>query len=157
MSVSVGDQAPDFTLLNQRGEPVTLSELRGRKVVLVFFPWAFSRICTGELCDLRDRRGEFDDDTVMLGISIDSKHAQAAFAERDGYQFDLLSDSWPYGEVARAYGVFNEERGAARRGTIIIDRAGTIRWMVVNEIGEARDAGEYRQALIDIDLVDATV
>ncbi len=150
MSVTIGQPAPDFTLVNQRGEPVALSSLRGRKVVLVFYPFAFSSICTGELCSLRDRRGDFDDDTVLLGISVDTKHALRVFAEQEGLGFDLLSDFWPHGAVAQSYGVFLPERGMATRGTFVIDREGVVRWAVVNGPGEARDPGDYRAALAEI-------
>jgi peroxiredoxin len=150
MSVTVGDAAPDFTLLNQRGEAVTLSDLRGRKVVLVFYPFAFSSLCTGELCSLRDRRGDFDDDTVLLGISVDTKHALRVFAEQEGLGFDLLSDFWPHGEVAQAYGVFLPERGMATRATFVIDREGIVRWSVVNHPGQPRDPEDYRAALTQI-------
>jgi peroxiredoxin len=147
MSVTVGQMAPDFTVVNQRGEKVTLSELRGRKVVLVFFPFAFSGLCTGEMCDLRDRRAEFDDDTVLLGISADPKHALRVFAEQEGLGFDLLSDFWPHGEVAQAYGVFLPERGMATRATFIIDREGVVAWAVINGPGETRNVSDYREAL----------
>jgi peroxiredoxin len=150
MSVTVGQPAPDFTLVNQRGEEVTLSQLRGRKVVLVFYPFAFSGICTGELCDLRDRRGDFDDDTVLLGISVDTKHALRVFSEREGLGFDLLSDFWPHGAVAQAYGVFLPERGMATRASFVLDREGIVRWAVVNGPGEARDPNDYREALAGI-------
>lgn len=150
MSVTVGQPAPDFTLVNQRGEEVTLSQLRGRKVVLVFYPFAFSGICTGELCDLRDRRGDFDDDTVLLGISVDTKHALRVFAEQEGLGFDLLSDFWPHGAVAQAYGVFLPERGMATRASFVLDREGIVRWAVVNGPGEARDPNDYREALAGI-------
>ncbi|MGB7982365.1 MAG: peroxiredoxin [Candidatus Nanopelagicales bacterium] len=150
MSVTVGQIAPDFTLLNQAGQQVTLSELQGRKVVLVFYPFAFSSICTGELCDLRDRRGEFDDDTVLLGISVDTKHALRVFAEQEGLGFDLLSDFWPHGEVAQAYGAFLEGPGMATRASFVLDREGVVRWAVVNGPGEARDPGDYRAALAEI-------
>ena len=118
MSVTVGQQAPDFTLVNQDGEKVTLSELRGRKVVLVFYPFAFSTLCTGELCALRDRRGDFDDDTVLLGISVDTKHALRVFAEQEGLGYDLLSDFWPHGAVAQAYGVFLPDAGQGHPGHV---------------------------------------
>ena len=145
---AVGVPAPDFELVNQFGEPVRLSELRGRAVVLVFFPFAFSGICTGELCEIRDNLALFEDaDAVVLGVSVDSKFAQRAYAEREGYTFDLLADFWPHGAVAEQYGVFDLESGMARRGTFIIDGAGIIRYVVVNPRGQARDFAEYRSAL----------
>ncbi len=152
MSVKVGQAAPDFTLVNQEGQKVTLSDLRGRKVVLVFYPFAFSPLCTTELCDLRDRRGDFDDDTVLLGVSVDTKHALKAFAEQEGLGFDLLSDFWPHGAVAQQYGVFMAEAGGkATRATFVLDRAGVVRWSVVNGPGEVRDPGAYRAALAELD------
>lgn len=150
MSVTVGQPAPDFTLVNQAGEQVTLSSLRGRKVVLVFYPFAFSSICTEEWCDMRDRTGDFGDDTVVLGVSVDTKHALRVFREQEGLAFDLLSDFWPHGEVARAYGVFLPERGMATRGTFVIDRDGIVRWAQVNHPGEARHPGDYVRALADV-------
>ncbi|MGO4193070.1 peroxiredoxin [Arthrobacter sp. YAF17] len=145
---AVGEAAPDFELVNQFGEPVTLSELRGRNVVLVFFPFAFSGICTGELCEIRDNLALLEDaDAAVLGISVDSKFAQRAYAEKEGYSFDLLADFWPHGAVARQYGVFDAESGMAKRGTFIIDAGGTVRYVVVNPRGQARDFTEYRAAL----------
>ncbi|MCB5294307.1 putative peroxiredoxin [Arthrobacter sp. SO3] len=145
---AVGDVAPDFELLNQFGEPVALSELRGRNVVLVFFPFAFSGICTGELCEIRDNLAIFEgSDAVVLGISVDSKFAQRAYAEKEGYAFDLLADFWPHGAVAEHYGVFDPASGMAKRGTFIIDANGIVRYVVVNPRGQARDFAEYRSAL----------
>lgn len=145
---ALGEAAPDFELVNQFGEPVRLSELRGRNVVLVFFPFAFSGICTGELCEIRDNLALFEDaDAVVLGISVDSKFAQRAYAEKEGYAFDLLADFWPHGAVAERYGVFDADSGMARRGTFIIDAAGTVRYVVVNPRGQARDFTAYRAAL----------
>ena len=139
MPVEVGHEAPDFTLRDQNGADVALSSFRGDKnVVLVFFPWAFSGKCTGELCALSDRLPEFaNDDTVTLAVSCDSVFTQKVFAEREGYTFPLLSDAWPHGATAQAYGVFVEERGAALRATFIIDKQGIVRWSVVHPIGEA--------------------
>ena len=151
MSVTVGQVAPDFTLVNQAGDKVTLSEFRGRKVVLVFYPFAFSPLCTSEMCDLRDRRGEFDDDTVLLGISVDTKYALRVFAEQEGLGFDLLSDFWPHGAVAQEYGVFLPDAGGkATRATFVIDREGVVRWAIINGPGEPRDPGDYRAALADL-------
>jgi peroxiredoxin len=145
---AVGGAAPDFELLNQYGEPVRLSDLRGRNVVLVFFPFAFSGICTGELCEIRDNLALFEDaDAVVLGISVDSKFAQRAYAEKEGYAFDLLADFWPHGAVADEYGVFDTGSGMAKRGTFIIDASGIVRYVVVNPRGQARDFAGYRAAL----------
>ena len=147
--VEVGQQAPDFTLVDQHGEQVSLSQFRGRKnVVLLFFPYAFSGTCTGELCTIRDRLPTFvNDDTVTLAVSVDHKFAQRAFAEKEGYDFPLLADFWPPGEVAKKYGVFVDDKGAAKRGTFIIDKDGIVRWKVVNAIPDARDQTEYKKAL----------
>jgi len=151
MSVTVGQVAPDFTLVNQAGEKVTLSDFRGRKVVLVFYPFAFSPLCTSEMCNLRDRRGDFDDDTVLLGVSVDTKYALRVFAEQEGLGFDLLSDFWPHGAVAQEYGVFLPEAGGkATRATFVIDREGVVRWAIINGPGEPRDPGDYRAALADL-------
>jgi mycoredoxin-dependent peroxiredoxin len=152
MSIEVGQPAPDFSLPNQHGEPITLSSFRGEKnVVVVFYPWAFTGVCTGELCELRDRIATFDnDETVTLAISCDAKFSLRIFAEREGYTFNLLSDHWPHGAAAQAYGVFNEKAGAALRGTFIIDREGIVRYAVVNAIPDARDPGEYEKVLASL-------
>jgi mycoredoxin-dependent peroxiredoxin len=150
--VQPGRTAPDFTLANQHGESVTLSALRGRAVVLIFYPFALSRTCTGELRDIRDRIVTFDNDrTVTLAVSCDAVYSLRAFADAEGYSFNLLSDFWPHGEVSRLYGVFVESRGAAKRGTFVIDRDGVVRWSIVHEIGEGRDVTEYLRALKDLD------
>jgi mycoredoxin-dependent peroxiredoxin len=149
MTIEVGQQAPDFELKNQFGTPVRLSSLRGEKnVVLVFFPKAFTATCTGELCAIRDENTVFEnDDTVVLGISCDSDATLKVFAETEKYEFSLLSDFWPHGEVARLYGVFLEERGFALRATFIIDKEGVVRWTVVNSPADARRTEDYREAL----------
>lgn len=148
----VGGTAPDFELANQFGEPVRLSSFRGQNVVLVFYPFAFSGICTGELCEIRDNLAVFEDtNAVVLAVSVDSKFSLRAYAGQEGYSFDLLADFWPHGAVASAYGVFDPETGMAKRGTFIIDAAGTIRYSVVNPRGQARDFSEYRAALAGLE------
>lgn len=149
MSVEVGQEAPDFTLRSAGNEKVSLSSFRGEKnVVLVFYPWAFTGTCTGELCEIRDRIATFSgDDVVTLAVSCDSRHSLRVFAEQQGYTFPLLSDFWPHGEVAMSYGVFNDAVGAAIRGTFIIDRAGVVRYTVINGIPDARDPDEYEAVL----------
>ncbi|MEV0967781.1 peroxiredoxin [Microtetraspora glauca] len=148
MSVEVGDRAPDFELQDQHGAPVRLSDLQGRKVVLVFYPLAFTSVCHGELSAIRDELvPAAEGDVEVLTVSVDSVFAHRAWADREGYTFSMLSDFWPHGEVARAYGVFDEEKGIALRGTFIIDGEGVIRWKIVNAIGSARDVTEYQKVL----------
>ncbi|MCF3963458.1 peroxiredoxin [Streptomyces fuscigenes] len=154
MAVAVGATAPDLTLQDQHGRTVRLSDFRGpggRNVVLVFYPHAFSGTCTGELQELRERAGAFEErDAELLGCSTDSVYAQRAFADGEGIEFPLLADFWPHGAAARAYGVFDEERGRAVRGTFVIDTAGVVRWSIVNPVHEARDSGAYLKALAEI-------
>ena len=152
MSINVGDLAPDFELVNQFGEKVSLSSFKGKKnVVLVFFPFAFTGTCTGELCALRDDLSDFQNESIeLLAISCDAMFTQKVFAEKEGYNFPLLSDFWPHGAVASKYGVFNEDRGLALRGTLIIDKAGIVRWSVVNSPAEARKIEDYRSALASL-------
>jgi peroxiredoxin len=149
MALEIGTTAPDFKLKNQHGEEISLSSFKGNKnVVVLFYPFAFSGICTGELCGLRDDLASFQNDNVeLLAISCDPMHSLKAYAEKEGYKFSLLADFWPHGEVAKKYGVFNEDRGCAIRGTFIIDKSGILRWSVVNSIGDARNLVDYKEAL----------
>ncbi len=152
MAVEIGDVAPDFTLKDQHGTDIKLSELRGSKnVVLVFYPLAFSGVCSGELCEMRDQFPEADgEDVELLTVSVDSIFVHKQWAEEQNYQFGLLSDFWPHGGVAKAYGVFDDERGIATRGTFVIDKTGVIRWKVVNAIPQARELAEYKKALAEL-------
>jgi peroxiredoxin len=142
-------QAPDFELPNQFGEHIRLADYRGVKpVALVFFPLAFSSTCTAELCALRDNIALFKDHRVeLIGISVDSKATLRSFAETEGYDFTLLADFWPHGEVAKEYGVFLEHKGFANRATFLIDVDGIIRSQFVTAPGQARDVADYRAAL----------
>lgn len=144
-----GVEAPGFTLPDHHGRQVSLSDFRGRRVVvLVFYPYAFTSTCTGELRTLQDTLPTFqNDDIQLLAVSCDSMFALRVFADQEGLGYPLLSDFWPHGEVARAYGVFDEERGAAVRGTFVVDRGGVLRWQVVNAIPDARDTAEYERVL----------
>jgi peroxiredoxin len=149
MTVEVGDQAPDFELKDQHGTPVRLSSFLGSKnVVLVFYPLAFSGVCSGELCTLRDEFPAVSrDDTALLTVSVDAMWAHRAWAEQEHFEFPLLSDFWPHGSVASVYGVFDQERGIATRGTFVIDKDGVVRWKVVNPIPQPRDIADYQKAL----------
>ncbi|MEU0796922.1 peroxiredoxin [Amycolatopsis sp. NPDC005961] len=152
MTVEVGSEAPDFTLNDYNKQPVQLSSFRGDKPVLVvFYPFAFSGICTGELCQLRDEFADYDNKGVqILGVSVDTPFSLKAWAEKEGYQFPLLSDFWPHGEVAKAYGVFNEQAGLAVRGTFLIDTTGVVRFAEVNAPGEARDQQGWKKAVAEL-------
>jgi peroxiredoxin len=149
MPVEVGEEAPDFELSDQHGQRVRLSSYRGTKAVLVvFYPFSFSGICGSELHALEEARAELDNETVaLLAVSVDSMYAQRAYAERDGFSYPLLADFWPHGEVATAYGVFDEKAGAAVRGTFLVDRDGVVRWTLVNDIGDGRDVAELVKAV----------
>jgi peroxiredoxin len=152
MTLEIGQQAPDFELRDQHGQRVRLASFRGsRAVTVMFYPFAFSGVCTGELCSVRDNLPTFEsDDVQVLAVSCDPMFSLRAFAERDGLTFPLLSDFWPHGEVARAYGVLNENRGCADRSTFIVDRTGVVRWMVHNQMPEARDLEEQARVLADL-------
>jgi len=149
MAPEVGTEAPDFTVKDQNNQDVTLSSFRGRQaVLLVFYPFAFSGICTGELCAVRDDLADFqNDDVQILAISTDHPYALKAWSESQGFDFPLLSDFWPHGEVSQSYGVFFEARGMAVRGTFLVDTSGIVRFAEVNGPGEPRDQSGWRKAV----------
>ena len=151
-AIAVGTEAPDFELRDNNAQTHRLSSFRGEKnVVLVFYPFAFTGVCTGEMCAIRDDVSSLqNDDTQVFAISCDTVASLRVFAEKEGLTYPLLSDFWPHGEVARAYGVFNETLGAADRGTFIIDKSGVVRWTVRNEIKDARDLADYQKALAEL-------
>ena len=151
-AIAVGTEAPDFELRDNNAQTHRLSSFRGEKnVVLVFYPFAFTGVCTGEMCAIRDDVSSLqNDDTQVFAISCDTVASLRVFAEKEGLTYPLLSDFWPHGEVAKAYGVFNETLGAADRGTFIIDKSGVVRWTVRNEIKDARDLADYQKALAEL-------
>jgi peroxiredoxin len=143
----VGSQAPDFVARNQHGETVGLPDFRGRRdVVLVFYPYAFSGVCTSELTALRDLP-DLAAAAEILAVSCDPMFTLRAYADSAGLEFSLLSDFWPHGSIASQYGVFDADRGCAGRGTFVIDQAGVIRWSVVSGFTQARDPDDYLKAL----------
>jgi mycoredoxin-dependent peroxiredoxin len=152
MTLQIGSPAPDFALRDQHRQIVRLTDFAGsQNVALVFYPFAFSGICTGELCELRDNVAMFADRNVQLvGVSCDPVYTQRAWAEAEKYEFPLLSDFWPHGEAARAYGVFSESTGAPVRGTFLVDTAGLLRWSMVNEPRQARPLSAYREAVAEL-------
>lgn len=146
MAIPIGSVAPDFSLKNQFGEEVTLSQFAGKKaVVLMFYPLSFSGICTGELCELRDNLSVFVDHNIeLMAVSVDSHFVQRVFAEQEGYSFNVLSDFWPHGGVAREYGVFVEESGIATRATFVVDIHGKVAGEIITNPGQARDFAAYK-------------
>lgn len=149
MPIEVGQPAPDFTSRDQHNQEISLADFRGaRAVLLVFYPFAFSRICTKELDAIRDDRATYQNpDVQVLPISVDHPFALKAWSEERGYDFPLLSDFWPHGATASAYGCFNDKAGFALRGTFLIDEDGIVRYAAVNEPGEQRDPAQWRDAI----------
>jgi peroxiredoxin (alkyl hydroperoxide reductase subunit C) len=149
MPLEIGTPAPDFTLLNQNREPVSLDDLKGSRSVIVFIPFAFTRTCQGELCQIRDEYSLFNDsDTRVVAITCNTLHANRVWSEQQGFHFDILSDFWPHGLVARKYDSFNEGYGYAERTTYFLDEGGTITAVTrSDQLGEARDFEYYRAAL----------
>ena len=147
--LAVGDVAPAFALSNQFGKVVTLEELTAdRAALLVFYPFAFSGICTGELQEIRDDLAKFQSEHVTtVAISCDPMFTLRAWDDAEAYFFPLLSDFWPHGAVSKAYDVFLEPAGLSIRGTFLIDTQGVVRWSLVNGPGEARDFGGFHEAL----------
>jgi peroxiredoxin (alkyl hydroperoxide reductase subunit C) len=150
MSIAIGATAPAFTLKDQSGNDVSLSDFAGEKAVaLVFYPFTFTGVCEGELCALRDDLGTYESAGVqVLAVSCDSRFSQGVWAEKQGWNFPVLSDFWPHGEVAKAYGVFNEAVGCANRATFLIGTDGTVvDAFETDNLGTAREQDRYAEAL----------
>ena len=152
MPLAVGTSAPDFTLKDQNNQEVRLADFHGRKaVLLVFYPLAFTGTCRGELTAIRDEIDLYVNDAVqVLTVSVDSTYSHKVWSLQQGFEFPLLADFWPHGEVAQAYEVFNPERGFANRGTFLIDAAGVIRFAEMLDPREPRDQKAWQQALQDL-------
>lgn len=150
--LGVGDVAPDFTLPDGDRNEVRLSEhAAGRVAVVVFFPWAFTSVCTAELCGLRDRLPELSSDgAATLAVSCDATATLRELTRQQGFGYPVLSDHWPHGEVSSAFGVFDPAIGAAVRGTFILDADRVVRWRVVNDVPDAREIDDYVRALSEL-------
>ena len=149
MPLDVGTPAPDFTLVNQDREPVSLEDLRGARSVIVFIPFAFTRTCESELCQIRDEYSMFNEAaSKVVAITCNTLHANKVWSEQQGFQFDILSDWWPHGAVSRKYETFNEGFGYAERTTYFLNENGIVTAVTRSEnLGEGRDFDEYRSAL----------
>ena len=145
--IAVGDQAPDFSLRNQDGEKVSLSDYRGRKVMLVFYPGDFSPVCGDQFSIYQEVKPEIEEKGVeLLGISVDSFFAHKAFQEKLGFDTTLLSDFEPKGEVARAYGSYVDKMGFANRTLVLVDEDGKVAWTY-----ESPNPGEFPGANVIFD------
>lgn len=149
MVAEVGSPAPEFTLTDQNGDEISLGSLRGRKTLVVFIPFPFSRTCEAELCTIRDNLGVLNEvDAAVVVITCDTRHVHRAWAEHQGFTFPILSDYWPHGAVARAYGCFDDRFGCATRATYVLDADGVVRRIITTDsLGTARDFGGYPEAL----------
>jgi mycoredoxin-dependent peroxiredoxin len=149
--LGIGEPAPSFTARNHHGELITVNSLRGAPAVMIFYPWAFSSICHDELAAVRDDHESF----VALGarvlaVSCDAMYTLRAYADAEGLPFELLSDHWPHGAIARAFGVFDDQAGCARRATFVLDSVGMIRWQQINQINEPREIAAVLDATANL-------
>lgn len=146
-----GDRAPGFELPNQYGELLSLASFAGHPVLLVFYPFAFSRVCSGELAELQRLLPDFEAaGASVLAISCDAKYSLRAWAQEQGWSLDLLSDFWPHGQVAQRYGAFDSSRGRATRASFLIGPDGTVRRSFRSALSEPRDPADYLRALGDL-------
>lgn len=148
VALDVGDPAPTFTAPTTDGDELDLAELRGAPVLLFFVPYAFTVTCTGELRALRDRYAELTaGGTRVLALTCDTVFTLRTFAEAEGLPFPVASDFWPHGEIAEAYGVFDDQVGCALRASFLLDAEGRVAWSVVNQLGDARDVDDHLAAV----------
>jgi peroxiredoxin (alkyl hydroperoxide reductase subunit C) len=145
--IEAGETAPDFALRDQDGEEVSLSDYRGKKVLLVFYPFDFSPVCSDQLSLYQEVKPELEDKGLtVLGVSVDSPYAHKAFQEKLGIDTTLLSDFEPKGEVARAYGSYIDAVGMANRTLVLIDEDGVVAWAY-----ESPTPGEFPGANVIFD------
>jgi peroxiredoxin len=147
MVLKVGDVAPDFTLKDNHGKEASLGDFRGKKVVLGFHPLAWTSVCGQQMQDLEASAERLEKaNAVAFGLSIDTTFSKHAWAESLGVsKTRLLSDFWPHGDVAQTYGIFNDEAGASKRVTVIVDEKGIIRWMKIYPTPERPDIDEIME------------
>lgn len=152
MPATIGAPAPDFTLPDTDGTPVSPADLAGRKALVVFIPFPFTGICTGEVCALRDGIAALNDlEAAVVVITCTPRPSNAEWVRQNGLEFPVLSDFWPHGETARAYGCFNEDVGAADRVTYVLDAEGIVREIIASgSLGTPRRYDEYPAALTRI-------
>ena len=147
--VAVGEAAPDFVLRDQTRAKRTLADLVGSRSMVIFMPFAFTNTCLGEMCTLRDNLHFLESSgTRFFVITTDTLHSNRRWAEDQGFEFPILSDFWPHGEVAQAYGCFNRALGVAMRSTYVLDEAGVVKEIIATDrLDIPRDFGEYERAI----------
>ncbi|HEX9856273.1 MAG TPA: redoxin domain-containing protein [Acidimicrobiia bacterium] len=147
MTVAVGSPAPQFELRDQHGQKVSRDSLLGAKSLVVFIPYPFTRVCTSELCEIRDNTALLNDiDAKVVAITVDTVGAIRRWAEEQRYEFPVLSDFWPHGGVAQAYGAFDDTYGYAKRYTFVLDEDGIVRDVVKSD---ELSAGREFQAVVE--------
>jgi peroxiredoxin (alkyl hydroperoxide reductase subunit C) len=146
MTATAGRPAPPFSLPDQNRTQVSLASLSGSKSLVVFIPFAFTSVCEGELCTIRDAMPDLD--ARVVAITCDTAPVNRKWAAENGFTFPVLSDFWPHGEVTTRYGAFNRKTGAADRETFVVDASGIVRARITSDsLGMAREFDEYREAL----------
>ena len=152
MPLAIGTQAPDFTLVSQDREKVSPESLRGKRSMIVFMPYPFTSTCDSEMCNIRDTWDQFSGlDTNVVVITCHPVSTNRVWAAQNGYEFPILADYWPHGEVSRAYDSFDEQYGYSKRVTYVLDAEGVIREVIASDVlGEARDYASYPGALAEI-------
>ncbi len=155
MPLAAGQQAPSFELPDGDKNPVSLDSLKGSNAVIVFIPFPFTGTCEGELCDLRDRLNEFEKlDAKVVAITCDTPFSNKEWSAKNNFGFPVLSDFWPHGETAKAYGTFNDALGCANRSTFVLDAEGTVTAVVASDsLGQARESDHYIAALEALDAI----
>jgi peroxiredoxin len=156
--LTAGEPAPEFTLRSTPDESVSLSEFRGRPVVLAFYPADWSPVCSDQMALYNEMLDEFQEFRAeLVGISVDGVWCHAAFARQNKLHFPLLADFEPKGAVARAYGVYDGRDGTCERALFVIDPAGTIHWSYLSPIGVNPGANGILSALEDLKAKNETM
>lgn len=150
MTIKQGEKAPEFSLKDQNKEDISLADLKGKKVILSWHPLAFTPVCTDQMRSLERNYDRIQEkgDTVVIGISVDPFPAKQKWADMLCLKdITIVSDFYPYAEVTKAYGLFNEENGASLRANVIIDEEGNVSWVKVYESSELPDVEELIENL----------
>lgn len=148
--IEIGSPAPPFTLRNIDKAEVSLDDFKGKNTLVVFIPFPFTATCEDELCSIRDNLASLNDlDANVVVITTTPLFSNAAWAAKNGFEFPILSDFWPHGEVAQAYHSFNEKTGGARRNTFVLDADGIVTEVIASpDPGSPREFDLYTKALV---------